>query len=213
MIDVATLRRRVFYAVAIVAGLGLGAEVWHARSHGAVIEAVVPKLSLSYEANLPTWLSSSLLLACAVTAGAIAAQRPPWHRHWWGIVGVLAWMSLDEAAEIHEHLGGLIGTHGLLYFDWVIPAACVVALLAGIYVPFVRALAPTTRNRLLVAAAIYIAGALVMEMPLGWWTERHGSEGLGYGLIDWIEETLEMVGATLALVALFAHWQEQRRAA
>ena len=213
MIDVATLRRRLLYPVAIVAGLGLIAEVWHARSHGAVIEALLPKLSLSYEANLPTWLSSSLLLACAVTAGAIAASRPPWHRHWWGIVGVLAWMSLDEAAELHEHLGGLVGTNGIFYFDWVIPAAGVVGVLAVIYWPFVRALVPATRNRLLVAAAIYVGGALVMELPLGWWTEHHGAEGLGYGLIDWIEETLEMIGATLALVALARHWQETRRGA
>ena len=213
MIDVATLRRRLLYAVAIIAGLGLLVEVWHARSHGDIIEALLPKLSLSYEANLPTWLSSSLLLACAVTAGAIAAARPPWPRHWWGIVGVLAWMSLDEAAELHEHLGGLIAAHGIFYFDWTIPAAGVVALLAVIYGPFVRALTATTRDRLLIAAAVYLAGALVMELPLGWWTEHYGSEGLGYGLIDWIEESLEMIGAVLALVALVAHYQEHRRGA
>jgi hypothetical protein len=211
VIEVATLRRRLLYLVAVVAALGLVAEVWHARSPDVVIEALLPKLSLSFEGNLPTWLSSSLLLLCAVTAGAIAAQRPPWHRHWWGIVGVLAWMSLDEAAELHEHLGGLIGTHGVLFFDWVIPAACVVALLAGVYLPFVRALAPATRNRLLVAAAIYLTGALVMELPLGWWTEQHGNEDLAYALIDWFEETLEMIGATFALVALVAHWRELRR--
>jgi hypothetical protein len=212
VIEVATLRRRILYAVAIVAGLGLVVEVWHARSHGAVIEALLPKLSLSYEGNLPTWVSSSLLLACAVTAGAIASARPAWHRHWWGIVAVLAWMSLDEAAELHEHLAGVVHTN-VIYFDWVIPAAGIVAVLAALYWPFVRALAPATRNRLLVAAAIYLAGALVMELPLGWWTEHHGSEGFGYGLIDWFEETLEMIGASLALVALVAHWQEQRRRA
>jgi hypothetical protein len=212
VIEVGTLRRRLLYAVAFVAWLGLVVEVWHSQSHDAVIEALLPKLSLSYEANLATWLSSSILLACSVAAGVIANARPPWHWHWWGITGVLAWMSFDEAAEVHEHLGGLFETTGVLHFDWVIPAAGVVAVLAWIYWPFVRALAPASRGRLLIAAAIYLAGALVMELPLGWWTEHHGSEGLGYGLIDWLEETLEMIGASLALVALVAHDRESRGA-
>jgi hypothetical protein len=208
VIEVGTLRRRLFYGVAIVSALGLLVEVWHARSPNDVVDALLPKLSLSYEANLPTWVSSSLLLVCALAAGAIALEKPPWHRQWWGITAILGWMSLDEAAEIHEHLGGLIGTNGIFYFDWVIPATAVVLALALIYLPFVRALEPRTRNRLLIAAAVYLGGALVMELPLGWWTELHGSEGLTYGLIDWVEESMEMLGASLALVALVAHRQE-----
>jgi len=211
VLDVAALRRRVLYVVAIVAGLGLVVEVWHARAPGRVIEALLPKLSLSYEGNVPTWLSSGLLLVRALAAGAIARARPAWHRHWWGIAAMLTYMSLDEAAEIHEHLGGLIGTNGIFYFDWVIPGAAVVLVVALIYLPFVRALEPRTRTRLIVAAAVYLGGALVMELPLGWWTQHRGSENLGYALIDWIEETLEMLGATLALVALVRHRQDQEK--
>lgn len=209
--DVLALRRRLFAGIAIVSGLGLVAEVWHARSDDAVIEALLPKLSLSFEANVPTWFSSSLLLGCALVAGAIAARRSAWHRHWWGITAVLTWMSLDEAAELHEHLGGHFETSGLLFYDWVIPAAAILTVLGVAYLRFVRALAPHTRNRLLVAAAIYITGALLMELPLGWWAEHHGSENLAYALIDWAEETLEMIGASLALVALVAHRQEPQR--
>lgn len=212
MIDVVVLRWRLVIGVAIVAGLGLAAEVWYARLPGDLIEALRPKLSLSYEGNLPTWFSSSLLLVCALAAGRIASARPPWHRHWWGTTAMLGWMSLDEAAELHEHLGGLFGTRGLLFFDWVIPAAGVVAAVAVAYWPFVRALVRPTRTRLIVAAVIYVAGALVMELPLGWWTDHHGDEGLGYALIDWVEETLEMLGASFALVALVAHHEEVRRA-
>jgi hypothetical protein len=49
-----------------------------------------------------------------------------------------------------------------------------------------------------------------MELPLGWITENGGVDGLGYALVDWIEEAMEMVGASLALVALVAHRQEHR---
>ncbi len=205
MVDPVRLRRRLLIAVALVAALGLVIEVTHAYAAGDVVDALLPKLSLSYEGNLPTWLSSGLLLACAVVAGSIASARGPLHRHWWGITAVAAWMSLDETAELHEHLGGLVGGTGVLYFDWVIPAAVLLAVLALVYVPFVRALQAATRMRLVIAAAIYVGGALVMELPLGWWTEHHGTDGLGYALIDWVEETLEMVGVSLALVALVWH--------
>jgi hypothetical protein len=45
-------------------------------------------------------------------------------------------------------------------------------------------------------------------LPLGWWVERAGNDNLGYALIDWVEETMEMIGASLAVVALVAHRRE-----
>lgn len=211
MVDPVALRRRLLVAVALISVCGLGVELVHAWAPdigGDLGDALVQKLSLSYEANLPTWFSSSLLLACAVAAGSIAAARPPLHRHWWGITAVATWISLDEAAELHEHLGGHFGTTGLLYYDWVIPATAVVLALALVFVPFVRELAAPTRMRLVIAGALYVTGALVMDMPLGWWTENHGSDGLGYAAIDWVGETLELVGVSLALVALVRHRQD-----
>jgi hypothetical protein len=167
-----------------------------------VPEQLLEHLSLSYEGNVPTWLSASLLLGCAIAAGVIARTATSWRRHWWGMTIAFGWVSLDEAAEIHEHLGGLFGTHGVLYFDWVIPAIAVVGVLAAVYLPFIRALPAATRTWLLLAAVIYVGGAVGMELPLGWWTEHHGNTGLGYALIDWVEETMEMIGAAIALVAL-----------
>jgi hypothetical protein len=197
VLDWRVVRRRLLYAVAIVSGLGLAAEV-------SGREALVSKLSLSYESNLPTWFSSSLLLACAVAAGVIAHTSSQLRKQWWFISGLAGWMSLDEAAELHENLGGHLPGSGILYFDWVIPATAIVALLVATFVPFIRALHPPTRTRLIIAGLVYVGGALVMELPLGWWTENHGMDGLGYALIDWVEETLEMIGAALACGALIA---------
>jgi hypothetical protein len=208
---VTTLGRWLVLGIAIVSGLGLAVELAHAT--GAINEQLLVHLSLSYEGNVPTWFSASLLLGCAIAAGAIAHDIPPGERgrrHWWGIAIALGYVSMDEAAEIHEHLGGLIGTHGIFYFDWVIPATGVLVVLAIVYWPFLWSLPRATRNRLLVAAAIYIGGAVGLELPLGWWYERHGNEGLTYALIDWVEETLEMCGATVALLALVAHRQRTR---
>lgn len=211
MIEIGTLRRRLLAGVALVAALGAAVELWHARARNAVIEALLPKLSLSYEGNLPTWFSSSLLLLCAIAAGSIASALQAgarWRFHWWGLAIGLGYASLDEAAEIHENLGGHFETSGVLYFDWVIPAIAMLALLAAVYLPFVRTLPPPTRTRLVIAGVIYVGGALAMELPLGWWTERAGADNLGYALIDWIEETMEMIGASLALAALVDHRRE-----
>lgn len=225
MIDLGALRRRLLAAVGGIALLGLAVELWHAWAHEPapasgeaaspttslaheVLDALVPRLSLSYEHNVPTWVASSLLLACALAAGAIARAAGSWRRHWWGVTAVFAFASLDEAAELHEHLGGHLETGGVLYFDWVIWAAALLAALAAVFLPFVRALPAATRRRLVTAGAIFLGGAVAMELPLGLWVERAGPDGLGYALIDWIEETLELVGASLALVALVAHRQE-----
>jgi hypothetical protein len=112
-------------------------------------------------------------------------------------------MSLDEAIELH---GGLFGGSGLLYFDWVVPASVVVAIVAAVYWPFLRDLVPQRRRQFVTTAALYLGGALLLELPLGWWTERAGSDTAGYALIDWVEETLELAGASWFLLALVAHW-------
>lgn len=188
----------LFVVVATVSLLGLCAEVTH-------MGALVPKLSLSYEGNVPTWLATVLLFSCALAAGAIARRALTFRRHWWGVAAVFAYASLDEAAELHEHLGGNFALGGVLYFDWIIPAGVLLVCLGVIFWPFVRALEPATRRRLVIAGCIYIGGAVLMELPLGWWTDRAGSDSLGYALIDWVEETMELAGASLALLALVKH--------
>ncbi|HEY5935984.1 MAG TPA: hypothetical protein VIU61_15150 [Kofleriaceae bacterium] len=202
-----TLARWLATGVATISLLGLVVELcWWAASGDPVIGALIGPFSLSEEANVPTWFASSLLLGCAIAAGSIDDRVGS--RHWWAITIGLGYASLDEAAELHEHLGGHLDTSGILYFDWVIPAAAIVIVLAAIFLPFIRSLASPLRGRLVAAAVIFVGGALVMELPLGWWTDHVGEDSLGYALIDWFEETLELAGAALALWALVEHRRE-----
>jgi len=118
----------------------------------------------------------------------------------------------DEAIELHEHLGGLVGAGGPLYFDWIVPAAIVVAAVAAIYLPFLRELPPRRRRWFVLAGALYVGGAVGVEVPLGWWTDHAGTDNAVYALIDWVEETLELAGATLFLLALAERWHERAEA-
>lgn len=199
----------LWYVVALLSAAGLVVELLHYRAPSPISDALLTHLSLSYEGNVPTWFSSSVLLLCALAAGAIAGSPTSVQRRSWGVVTVaFVWASLDEAAELHENLGGLFGTGGALYFDWVISAAVLLLALAIALWPWLRDLPRATRRRMILASLVYFGGALVMELPLGWWTDRVGQDSLGYAMIDWIEETMELAGAVLMLRALLLHRQE-----
>jgi hypothetical protein len=200
------LRRPLWSALYVISVAGLVIEIWFHYRPGTLVEALLPHFSLSYETNLPTWWSSSVLLACAIVSGSIALH-PTFgsRRSWWGVACAFAWASLDEAAELHENLGGLFGTGGILYFDWVISASVLLMALALLFWPWLRGLPGATRKHMIIAAFIYFGGALVLELPLGWWTERFGAGSLGYALIDWVEETMEMSGSLLMLLTLLSH--------
>lgn len=161
-------------------------------------------LSLSYEGNAPTWYASSLLILCAAALASCAARATQDRSAWGALAAIFAFLSLDEAIELHEHLGGLVPGRGALFFSWVIPATVVVGVLGLAFARFLGRLDAVDRRRFVIAGALYIGGALAMELPLGWWTEREGDDNLVYGMLDWVEESLELAGATLFLVALRA---------
>ncbi len=203
------LRRTLAVTTALIAALGLAAELCDHLWAPAWAATTVPLLSLSYEVNLPTWyvvcLHAACALGCALAATHARADGAPHGTRWGVLAGLFAYVSADELIQIHEAASGWFDTGGLLYFGWIIPAAVVVVALGLWFVPFLRALPPATRRRFVTAGGIFVGGALLMELPLGWWTERAGADNLVYALIDWVEETLELAGVTLFLCALVSH--------
>ena len=194
-----SLRRALIALTAAFSSVGLLAELLRARlgSHPAC-----SLLSLSFEGNLPSWYASALPLLCAALLASISASETADRRHWQALaLGFLA-ISIDEAVGLHELLGGLFTTTGLLHFGWVIPASLLVLALGLAFLGFLRRLSRETARRFALAGAIYVTGAVVFELPLGWWSEQHGDDNLGYYLLDWCEETLELVGLTLFASAL-----------
>ena len=68
-----------------------------------------------------------------------------------------------------------------------------------------RQLPPTTRWKVALAGCIYVGGALGVEFLLGHWSALHGEENFTYAAIDAVEETMEIVGASLFLSTLLEH--------
>lgn len=161
-------------------------------------------LSLSYEGNLPTWYATVLLWTAALGLWRIAMQAPASARRGWaGLAAIFALLSLDEAIELHESLGGA-ELHGPLYFSWVVPGALLTGMFGLAYLRFWLRLPSATRRAFAIAFAIYVGAALGMELPLGAWTEQHGDDNFVYALLDFGEESLELVGLTYFLAAIAA---------
>jgi hypothetical protein len=202
----ARLRAGLFVTWLVVVGAGLTVELLKPVFELSSRTGAVPMFSLSYEQNIPTWYSSALLFTCALllaakSAGARASGDRFTH-HWVALALAFLYISLDETAELHEHASDFFQLDGVLYFGWVIPASFIVLAFGTAYLRFLWHLPKRTRVQFLVAGVIYVGGALGMELPLGLWTDRHGSKNLVYALLDVVEESMEMLGLNLFLLSL-----------
>ena len=204
----AVVRRVLVVATVVVCLVGLCAELAR-HLLGLGDSAAASILSLSFEGNLPTWYASVLPLICAGLLAWISAGEPRDRGHWRALALGFVAISIDEVVGLHELLSPLIDTDGALHFGWVIPAGALVIALGLAFLGFLRRLSPGTARVFVLAGALYVTGAVVCDVPLGWWTVTHGEDGLGYALIDWCEETLEFTGLTIFASALLTRLTDQ----
>ena len=168
------------------------------------------RIDLDTEVSLPTWLSSGLMLVCALALLAIGAQT---RRQ--GLAKALPWfllsaafffVSLDESISLHEMMSAVIGAQvdkgGLFYFVWTVPAliACVIGL--ACFLPFILGFKGVDRALLLGSAVVFLSGAIGMEMIGGSVAEVAGIDNLRYRLLATVEESLEFAGLLLFLLFL-----------
>lgn len=171
-----------------------------------------------HEGNLPTYFSVLLLLLIAALLALIAElNRKHMHPHvskWMTLSGGFLYIAFDEAFQIHEKLiwpfQRLIGEDnlGIFYFAWVIPAIFIVIMLGLFFLKFLLYLSVTERNRFLLAAALYLGGAIGMELIGGRHVELYGEENWGYSTITTLEESLEMAGLIFFIWALLKYCEE-----
>jgi hypothetical protein len=123
-------------------------------------------------------------------------------------------LSLDEAASIHEMgtaLQPVLHTTGYLAYGWVIPGSIFVLIVLVMSLRFLAALPMYTRRLFLTAGAIYVGGALRIEMLEAQYETLHGRENLTYSLLlQGVEEGMEMVGIIIFLYALSSYLSSYR---
>jgi hypothetical protein len=175
--------------------------------------ALVRLFNLAREGNVPTWYQSATLLLCAGLAAVVAVRawrdRAPFRVHWALTALFCLYLSADEAASIHEMsvrpLRAAFDTTGLLYYPWIAIGGAVALTLAVASRGFLAGLPARTRRTVVLAAAIFLAGALGIEALGGRYAELHGRANFAYGAIATAEETLEMIGVLIAVRALLEY--------
>ncbi|MGE5768395.1 MAG: hypothetical protein ACM35H_14495, partial [Bacteroidota bacterium] len=168
------------------------------------------RLDLDTEVSLPTWLSSGLMLICALALLALGmqARREGLRKAlpWLLLSAAFFFVSLDESISLHEFMSAVIGAQvdkgGLFYFVWTVPAliACVIGL--ACFLPFILGFKGLDRALLLGSAVVFLSGAIGLEMIGGSVAEVAGIDNLRYRLLATAEESLEFAGLLLFLLFL-----------
>jgi hypothetical protein len=208
-VDVSKVVRALFLAAGglVVVHL-LGLVSTYGFGHGNVL-GLVPFFNLDQEVNAPSWFSSALAL---VGAGLFFVL---WRRllfdgkrsrEWLILSLIFVFVSVDESVSVHERLirpvREWLDLSGLLYFAWVVPYGLAVVILAVALLPFFWRLEPEAWQRFIMAAAIYLTGAVGLELIGGLLFESLGEKrNLAYDLVITCEESLEMAGLILLIRA------------
>lgn len=197
-------------AVAVVVLLSLVQDVLIFMVPEAGLSERIYRLDVDTEQSLPTWFSSGLMLVCALTLLAIAAQVKDEGLFkalpWFLLSAAFFYVSLDEAISLHEWMSAVLGPRmdntGLFYFAWTLPA--LVLSIAGLvcFLPFILRFSGLDRTLLIGSAVVFLSGALGVEMLSGKEVEAAGIATAKYRLLITVEETLEFSGVLLFLLFL-----------
>ena len=165
-------------------------------------------LNMDRELNLPTLFSSVLLLMAALFMRRLGqSSNPATARDWRLLSKIFIFLALDEALQIHEILiipGLRHQVHPALASTWVVPYAALALILLWRFRRFLGSIPSATASRLMRSGAVYIGGAIGMEM-IGSFAVRSSLIRLHspwYGAITGLEEALELLGIILLINAL-----------
>lgn len=161
------------------------------------------------EESLPTWFSSSLLLITAIVLTFIyflARQaKDPNAMYWLGLALGFFFMSADEIAGFHETL------NSVTVFSWAIPGLVVVAIVGIAYLRFLISLPSDIAIRFLIAACVFVGGAVGVELATEPYLYNDELNTMAYNLWTPVEEGMEMGGVIFFLSTLFEYIKSRFR--
>lgn len=190
--------------------------VFSIDGYSATSGGVMGLFNLNQETSIPTWFSQSLLLMTTVFLIAVSRKVKEYRKHWSTLGVIFLYLSIDEGASMHEltvaPLRQLLNVEaGIFYYSWVLLFGFLAIVIGLFYVRFLLHLPRKTRLIFIIAAILFLAGGIGMEMVGGSLAAKAGESGVMYSLVVAIEEYLEMSGVILFLYGLLGYAKHQMR--
>ncbi|WOD37414.1 hypothetical protein [Nodosilinea sp. E11] len=175
-------------------------------------DAFAEEFNVDAEGNFPSLFSSFMLLSCSFFLSLIhRAKRQTRDRHsksWMFLSYIFFYLSLDELLSLHERVIPFferLGASGFFYHGWVILALIILPLLGLFFLKLWLSLPARIRTLFFISGAIYIGGALGIELLNGMYADLYGEENFFYEMLVTLEEVLEMFGLTVFIFALLSY--------
>lgn len=191
--------------------------------HGPIHEFLIDLLMNSFytdkEANIPTYFNTIILfipsLQFAIAAAWKFSIKDKFKFQWLGLSLVFLYLSLDEAAVLHEKLIPPMRAifnyerfGGVLYFAWVIPGMAAVLLFILAYLRFFLNLENKYKILFFISLAIYVSGIIGGEMISGHFAGTIGLKNFTYSTYTSIEESLEWIGCSLIIYSMLEYFRQ-----
>jgi hypothetical protein len=160
--------------------------------------------------TVPSWFQSALMVLAALLLWTTAddARARGDHRAgaWrWAALGAVA-LSVDELVDVHERVVGpvarLLGGGLLGDLAWGVVAVPVVAVAALAGLGPVRSLPRSTASGILLAGALYVGGAVVMDVVGTVLGSAVGPDSLLLASSSVVEEAMEMLALTVLVLVV-----------
>ncbi len=182
-----------------------------------MIDLLMRAFYVDLEANVPTYFNTIILFIPALLMGIIAAWKysikDKFKFQWIGLSLIFLYLSMDEAAVLHERLikpvRAMLNIYeGWFYFAWIIPGIIAVALFGLAYITFFLHLNTKFKLLFFASLAIYIGGIIGGELVSGHFAQAAGLDNFNYAMFTSLEESLEYIGCSLLIYSLLTYIKE-----
>lgn len=181
------------------------------------------KTNFNLERNAPTIFASSLHFAASILLAIVAFSKLSIKKikSFWIFLSILIlFIGLDELLVIHEKVGRAfsenVETSGIFFFAWVVPYGIALVLIGLVLLKSLLKLPKKTRLNFIMAGAIFVSGAMGIEMFTGWYVEYNQLQNENLlrvpdtFILSTFEELFEMIGIGFFVYSILDFIREYR---